>query len=135
MTKRTVSKNKQDSPARKSPPGRNLLLTLTLVPLVIGIILIGAWVLDIEIFDEPQLNVTVGILFFLSGFTISNLLQGRWMLAIGWGLLMAADLIILAWLHIWAQGAAVTVGLVGLVFLGVEFYRQYRENRAGQAKK
>lgn len=132
MAKKTTSKTPKTSSLRKSAPGKNLLLTLTLVPLVIGIILIVAWVLDIDIFDEPQLNVTVGIMFFLLSFAVSNVLQKRWMLAAGWGLLMSADIIVLAWLHVWAQSVAIVVGLVGLVLLGIEFYRQYQ---LGKAKK
>lgn len=135
MTKKTASKSGRASTPQKFTPGRSLLLTLTLVPLVIGVILIGAWVLDIAIFDEPQLHVTVGVLFFLLSFTLSNLLQGRWMLAAGWGLLMCADVILLVWLHVWAQSAAAVVGLAGFVFLGIEFYRQYRLRRLENAKE
>ena len=135
MTKKSISKNKQSDPQRRSTLGGNLLLTLTLVPLVIGIILIIAWALDISIFDEPQLHVTVGILFFLFSFTASNVLQKRWMLAAGWGLLMSADIIILAWLHVWAQSAALVVGLSGVVLLGIEFYRQYQLGRAKKVSK
>ena len=135
MAKNPPSKGKQVKSVRKSTPGKNLLLTLTLVPLVIGILLIGAWALDISIFDEPVLHVTVGILFFLLSFTLSNVLQKRWMLATGWGLLMCADIVILAWFHVWAQSVAIAVGLVGLGFLGVEFYRQYQLNKLEKAKK
>ena len=135
MTKKSTSKNKRSDPQRRSTLGGNLLLTLTLVPLVIGIILIIAWALDISIFDEPQLHVTVGILFFLFSFTASNVLQKRWMLAAGWGLLMSADIIILAWLHVWAQSAALVVGLSGVVLLGIEFYRQYQLGRAKKVGK
>ena len=135
MTKKSMSKNKMDASRRKSTPGHNLLLTLTLVPLVVGILLIAAWVLDIAIFDEPQMLVTVGILFFLLSFTSSNVVQKRWRLAAGWGLLACADLIILAWLHVWAQSIAVVVGLTGLVFLGIEFYRQYQLGKAEKANK
>ena len=135
MTKKSTSKNKRSDPQRRSTLGGNLLLTLTLVPLVIGIILIIAWALDISIFDESQLHVTVGILFFLFSFTASNVLQKRWMLAAGWGLLMSADIIILAWLHVWAQSAALVVGLSGVVLLGIEFYRQYQLGRVKKASK
>lgn len=134
MSTKSTSKNKSAS-SKKFTPKRNLLLALTLVPFIIGFLLIGAWVLDIEIFEAPQLHVTVGILFFLLSFAISNLLQRRWMLAIGWGLLMVADLIVLAWLHVLAQGIALAVGLIGVIFLGIEFYRQYRANKVEQAKK
>jgi membrane-bound ClpP family serine protease len=126
MAKKAASKTK---PSRRSTPGGNLLLTLTLVPLVIGILLIIAWVLDFSIFDEPQLNVTVGVLFLLLSFALSNVLQKRWMLAAGWGLLMCADIIILAWLHVWAQSIALVVGLAGMVFIGIEFLGQYRLKR------
>ncbi len=134
MTKKTASK-REPAGAPRNTPGRSLLLTLTLVPLVIGVILIGAWVLDIGMFDDPQVQVTVGVLFFLLGFTLSNLLQGRWLLAAGWGLLMCADIIILVWLHVWAQSAAAVVGLTGFIFLGIEFYRQYQLKRAENVRK
>lgn len=135
MAKKSTSKNKQVASRQRSTPGRNLLLTLTLVPLVIGILLIVAWALDIAIFDEPQMHITVGILFFLLSFTVSNVVQKHWTLAAGWGLLMCADIIILAWLHLWAQGAAMVVGLFGLVLLGIEFYRQYQSSRVEKANK
>ncbi len=135
MSTKSTSKKKSITSSRRFTPGRNLLLTLTLVPFIIGVLLIGAWLLDIEIFEAPQVHVTVGILFFLLSFAISNLLQRRWMLAIGWGLLMVADLIVFAWLHILAQGFALVVGLIGVVFLGIEFYRQYQTNKVEQAKK
>jgi cation transport ATPase len=135
MTNKATSKNKQGSSRRKSSPGRNLLLTLSLVPLVIGILLIGAWVLDISIFDESQLHVTVGILFLLLSFTLSNVIQKRWRLAAGWGLLMFADIIVLIWFNVWAQMFAVSVGLVGVVFIGIEFYKQYQQGKSTKAKK
>lgn len=135
MAKKSTSKNKMVTSQRKSNPGHNLLLMLTLVPLVIGMILIAAWVLDIAIFDEPQMHVTVGILFFLLSFAASNILQKRWRLATGWGLLACANLIILAWLHVWTQSIAMLVGLVGLVLLGIEFYRQYQLGKAEKANK
>jgi len=112
-----------------------VLLTLTLVPLVVGLLFIGAWVLDVSVLDDPQAQVTVGILFFLFSFAASNALQKRWRLAAGWGLLMCADLVILAWLELWAQVAAIVLGLVGLGFLAVEFYRQYRQGQIEKARK
>lgn len=129
MTKKHPSKARHGKPSQRSSPGRNLLLMLTLVPLVIGILLILAWLLDMSIFEKPELHVTVGILFFLLSFTLSNVIQKRWMLAAGWGLLMCADIILLIWLQVWAQAAAIVVGLVGVVFLGREFYRQYQNQQ------
>jgi len=112
-----------------------VLLTLTLVPLIIGVLLIGAWGLDILILEDDQSQITTGILFFLLSFAASNILQKRWMLAAGWALLMCADLVILAWLDVRAQIVAAAFGLVGFVFLAVEFYKQYQQGKAKQMKK
>lgn len=112
----------------------NIFMTLTLVPVVIGIILIGAWALEIEVLKN-QSEVTVGVLFFLLGFTASNALQKRYKLAAGWGALAVADLILLTWLSVWAQGVALVVGLAGLVYLGIEFYRQYQQDKEKEGKK
>ena len=128
MSKKT-SHNKNISRKKRSSPGKNILLTLTLVPLVIGVILIGAWVLDIEIFEDPQAQLIVGIFFFLLTFTTSNALQKRWMLALGWGLLAVADIITLGWLNVAIQVIALIVGLIGLVLLGIEFYQQYQRGK------
>jgi hypothetical protein len=135
MAKKSTSKNKKAPPTKKSTPGRNVFLALTLVPLVIGLILIGAWVLDLEILDTPQSQVTVGIFFFLVSFVASNALQKRWRLAAGWGALAVADLVTLAWLNLAAQVLALSVGLIGVILLGIEFYNQYQQNKVGNAKK
>jgi hypothetical protein len=135
MAKKSTSKNKKAPPAKKTSPGRNVFLALTLVPLVIGLILIGAWVLDLEVLDTPQSQVTVGIFFFLISFFASNALQKRWRLAAGWGALAVADLVTLAWLNLIAQIFALSVGLLGVILLGIEFYNQYQQNKANSAKK
>jgi len=127
------TKKKQTSKKRSSP-GKNILMTLTLVPIIIGVILIGAWALEIEVLKN-QSEVTVGVLFFLIGFTASNALQKRYKLAAGWGALAVADLILLTWLSVWAQGVALVVGLIGAVYLGIEFYKQYRQDKEKEAKK
>lgn len=120
---------KRKTSTKRSSPGRNVFLALTLVPLVIGIILIGAWVLDLEILDNPQSQITVGIFFFLLSFTASNAIQKRWRLAIGWALLAIADIVTLAWLNVVAQGLALILGLVGAILLGIEFYKQYQQGK------
>jgi len=131
MAKKSSKKSRKPS-TKQSSPGKNVFLALTLVPLVIGIILIGAWVLDIEFLDTPQSQVTVGIFFFLLAFTTSNAIQKRWRLAAGWGLLAVADIVTLAWLNVAAQVIALCLGLIGLISLGVEFYKQYQQ---GKTKK
>ncbi len=135
MSKKSPARSSKATQQSSATPGCNLLLALTLVPLIIGGLLIGAWALDIEIFGDPQAQITVGVLFILLGFTASNAMQKRWRLAAGWGLLAIADLVILAWLNVWAQMVAIGFGAVGIIFLAIEFYRQYRQGRAEKQKK
>jgi uncharacterized membrane protein len=129
MPNKTTKSHKSIPPKKITSPGQKILLTLSLVPLIIGMILLGAWVLDIEILSEPQAQITVAIFFFLLAFTTSNALQRRWRLALGWGLLAVADIISLAWLNVAVQVAALTSGFIGLILLGIEFYRQYQQGK------
>ena len=107
--KKNIQKNKKK---KRSSLGKNILLTLTLVPVVIGLLLILAWALDFEIL-ENQSEIQVGIFFILLGFALSNILQKKYGLAAGWGSLAVADLIILTWWNIWAQAIAAVAGLAG----------------------
>jgi hypothetical protein len=125
MAKKASKKKRRE----RSSLGKNILLTLTLVPVVIGLLLILAWALDMEIL-ENQSEVQVGIFFLLLGFALSNTLQKKYGLAAGWGSLAVADFIILTWWNLWAQILAGTAGLAGLIFLGIEFYKQYRQDKA-----
>jgi membrane-bound ClpP family serine protease len=135
MSKKPLSKSKKSDSQKPSSPGTNLLLTLTLVPLVAGLLLIGAWALDISIFEDAQSQVTIGILFFLLSFAASNALQKRWRLALGWTLLMGADLVTLAWRSLPAQVVAIGLGLVGVVLLIIEFYNQYRQGKLERVRR
>ena len=126
---RKTSKQNRKSVTKRSSPAKNVFLSLTLVPLVLGIILIGAWVLDLELLDTPQSQVTVGIFFFLLTFTASNAIQKHWRLAAGWGLLAVADIVTLAWLNVAAQIIALSMGVIGVVMLGIEFYKQYQQGK------
>lgn len=135
MAKKSKQKYTRTAAQKRSELGKNLLLTLTLVPLVIGVLLIGAWVLDILVLDDFQSQITVGVLFFLLSFAASNALQKKWRLAAGWGLLMCADLVLMGWLEVWAQVTALGVGLIGLILLLIEFYRQYRSGGLEKAGK
>jgi hypothetical protein len=132
MSKKTKRKAGPELAEEKRSPASNVFLTLTLVPLIVGVLLIGAWALDLRIISDPQAQVVVGVLFFLLSFAASNALMRRWRLAVGWGLLMVADLAVLGWLQLWAQIIAIVLALVGLGFLLVEFYKQYRQNNAAK---
>jgi len=122
-----ASKKKRE----RSSLGKNILMTLTLVPVVLGLLLILAWALDLEIL-ENQSEIQVGIFFFLLGFALSNVLQKKYGLAAGWGSLAVADLIVLTWWNVWAQVMAAIAGLAGLIFLGIEFYKQYQLDKVGK---
>lgn len=130
MSKQSSKNKKKSSSIKGSSPGKNVFLALTLVPFAIWIIFIGAWVLDLELLENPQSQVTVGIFFFLLTFTASNAIQKRWRLAAGWGLLAVADLVTLAWLNLAAQIVAILTGMVGVIMLGIEFYQQYQQGKA-----
>lgn len=127
--------NRKAAPKEKRSPARNVWLMLTLVPLITGVLLIFAWAMDFLVLEDPQAQLFVGIFFFLLSFAASNLLQHRRNLAIGWGLLMGADLILLGWLNLWAQIAAILVGATGLGFILVEFYRQYQQSDTDRSAK
>jgi hypothetical protein len=99
------------------------------VPVIIGLLLILAWALDMKILKN-QSEVQVGIFFLLLGFTLSNAMQKKYGLAAGWGALAVANLIILTWWNLWAQVLVAIAGLAGLIFLGIEFYKQYKQNKS-----
>lgn len=130
-------KKQMKHPVPRRPQGSwtRLLLALTIVPMVLGFLLIGAWALDLYVFDEPQSQTLVGILFILFSFAASNALQKKRDLAIGWSLLTVADLVLLLWVELWAQILALIAGVVGLGFVLVVFYRRWNEEQAKTKKK
>lgn len=129
MSKRAVVKPKPapHRPAKLSwgPIG----LALTLVPLVIGGLMILAWALDLNLFEQPQTQIYLGLLFILLGFSASNALQKRWLLLAAWLLLAVADFILLAWVNLYAQILGFLVGGLGIVLLLYEFFRRFQEQR------
>jgi len=128
--KKTSLKTKP--PTSEQPGWVRTALSLTLVPLVAGVIFIAAWALDIELVGTLDNQLYVGVLLMLLGFIISNLLQKRWGLFAGWLLLAIADLVFLLFVNIYAQGAAMLILVVGFLLLGREFYRHFQENAANQ---
>jgi hypothetical protein len=112
-------------------PGQTRLLALTLVPIIAGGLLVIAWAVDWELVPPLENQAFLGLLFILLGFTLSNLIQKKWTLAAGWGLLTLADLLLLTQRVIWIQIGALALTVAGLLLLAVEFYRQYQQNRSG----
>lgn len=120
-----ASKNLENKPALWV----SVLLTLTLVPMVIGILMIGAWALDILFWEDAQAQVIVGILFILVSFAASNALQKKWRLAAGWSLLALSDIIILIWLNVTVQIFALVIGGAGILIIIFEFISQWKKNK------
>ncbi len=130
MAKRSVPTSLAKRKSEKEPAlWKNILLTLTLVPMVVGILMIGAWALDILFWEDAQAQVVVGFLFILISFAISNALQKRWRLAAGWSLLAVSDLIVLIWLNVTIQIVALVIGSIGLLIIIFEFILQWKKNK------
>ena len=132
---RRKNRNKSAVPHKQRGLWTSLLLALSLVPMVLGLLLIGAWAIDINIFDNPQSQTLVGILFILFGFAMSNALQKKRDLAIGWALLTIADLVLLFWIELWAQIVAIIAGAAGLTILLITFYKRWQEEQTIAKKK
>ena len=129
MAKRAIVKPK---PAPRKPAKLSwglVGLALTLVPLVIGGLLILAWALDMNLFEQPETQVYIGILFILIGFAASNAIQKNWNLLAAWLLMAAADLILLVWVNLYIQVLGFLLGGLGLTLLLYEFYKRYQEQR------
>lgn len=105
-------------------------LSLSLVPLVAGLIFILAFAFDYDLFGAKENQLSIGFLLFLLSFAMSNAFQQRWNLFAGWTLLMLADLVtLLITQSLPAQIAALVLAVMGLIFLGREYFRRIRANQ------
>jgi hypothetical protein len=113
------------SPRARSRPFSigTVLLSLTLVPLVAGVLMIAAWALDIALFEPLDSQLWIGILCILVSFTLSNLLQKRWGLFAGWLLLSTADVLLLKFVDLPVQVIAIVLGVLGVILLAVASFR------------
>ncbi|MEW5871519.1 MAG: hypothetical protein AB1894_19755 [Chloroflexota bacterium] len=132
------SKNLPKPIRRKTDPNEaptwvRLLLSLTLVPLVAGVLLIIAWMLDLEIMGDPQRLLPVGTFFVVFSFAASNLLQKNWLVGAGWSLVSIAMLLL--WISTASPVlvAAFVLGILGIMMLGFEYFRRIAES--GKSKK
>jgi hypothetical protein len=104
-------------------------LALTLVPIIIGLILMIAWVLDYNLTGSLENQGLVGMAFLLASFALSNLLQKRWNLLIGWVLLLVSNLITLLFpTELMMQIISLVLLLGALAMLGTEYFHRIREN-------
>lgn len=135
MPKKSV-KVKPVAVKAQAPSWRRALLALSLVPVIIGVFLIAAWALDIELWSGAlEAQIWIGILFMLVGFSASNFLQGKLRLGIGWLLLASADLVLLVWVQFWAQMVALTVAVAGAALILFEFYKRIAEEGKAKTKR
>jgi hypothetical protein len=126
--RKTNSKSLSKSPEEPLSHWARIALSLTLVPLIGGLVLIGAWALDIQLTPDLDSQAWVGLLFMLLSFILSNLIQKRWWLFAGWLLVGISDFIFLTWVNLWAQVLAGIIGVIGAIILLFEFYRRIGEN-------
>lgn len=124
MAEKNKSKLENPQGARR----RNLLLALTLVPLIAGVLFITAWAFDIRLVGRLEDQAFLGLLFILAGFALSNLIQGKALLAAGWTLLFIADFLLLTQVRIQVQIPALILAVLGLGIILFEFYRHYRRS-------
>jgi hypothetical protein len=119
----TKSRNKRQTP---EPTWMRALLALTLAPLILGVVLIGAWSLDITLIGELENQIFIGLFLILFSFSLSNLLQKKWGLFAGWSLLTIADLLLIRLVDLRVQIIALALAALGMGLLIMEFYRQFR---------
>ena len=116
---------------KKLPPAEPIWiragLALSLVPMIAGLLFIVAWAFDFKLINPLSNQISVGFLFFLLSFAMSNLFQRRWNLFIGWTLLMLADLTTLIIVNsLPAQIFGLVLAFAGLIFLGLEYFKRIR---------
>lgn len=138
MASKRSKKGKRSASTPAQEPGKGwqrFLLLVTLTPLAAGLLLIFGAVFDMIVWISPPAQALLGGLFVLGSFVVFNALQNQWTLAAGWLLLGTAIWLGLTWLdHAWLRLVTYALAAVGLVLLGIEFVRRYREQQ-GQVKK
>jgi hypothetical protein len=107
-------------------------LSLSLVPIVAGVVLIAAWALDFNIIGSLDNQPFIGIFFILLGFVMSNVFQKLWRLALGWALIAISDLLLIVPASDALRYAAIAIGAIGLMLLIVEIAARVRQGQAVQ---
>lgn len=128
--KRSPQRRRAVQTAPQMARWQQLLLLVTVVPMLAGIFLFVASWFDIQLFGTPESQTIAGALLALLGFAAANALQKLWRLALGW-LLIAVGV----WLATAAPGtpllwAGVAVGAVGLALVLWAFVERYRQVRS-----
>jgi hypothetical protein len=126
MASKKTSKKSATKRQNVQPAWLRILLALSMAPLILGVVLIGAWSLDITLIGELENQIWVGLMLILFSFTLFNLLQKKWGLFAGWLLLTIADFLLLALVDLRVQILALVLAALGMGFLIIEFYKQYQ---------
>jgi hypothetical protein len=124
-TKQARNKS-QKSAISRAPRWKQLLLALSLVPLIAGGLLILLWAIDVLILQPADTQLTVGVMFVLLSFAVSNLVQANWLAAAGWLLLMVADGLLLSQQRGSIQYIAIAIGVAAVILFAIEIVRRLR---------
>lgn len=127
MTKQSSKLSSASRPSDQLRPWPKRFLSLSLVPIIAGVVLIALWALDINVIGSSDSQPLVGLFFVLLGFMMSNAFQKLWRLALGWLLIAAADILLLIPAQDAVRYAAIAIGAVGLVLLIAEIAVRVRQ--------
>jgi hypothetical protein len=132
-----MAKKRKPASHRSAPQGaphlplwRQILLLVSVVPMLAGIVLFTAsWFGGVWIGNSTTQTVTGALLAFF-GFALANVAQAKWSLAAAWALLGVAVWLLIAppapWLR-WVGGAA---GAAGVALVLLAFFQRYRQVRS-----
>jgi len=129
MTKQSSKLSSASRPSDELRPWPRRLLSLSLVPIIAGVVLIALWALDINVIGPLDSQPLVGLFFVLLGFVMSNALQKLWRLALGWLLIAAADILLLVPAQDAVRYAALALGAIGLLLLVTEIIARVRQTQ------
>lgn len=111
------------------PRWRQILLIVSVVPMLVGVILfVASWFDAIWIGNATTQTVTGGVLACL-GFALSNTLQAKWPLAGGWALLGVAVWLLVAPPLLPLRWLGAVAGIAGGALVLLAFVQRYRQVR------
>lgn len=119
----------EQAKATDQPRWRQILLIVSVVPMLAGVILfVASWFDAVWIGNPTTQTITGGVLACV-GFTLSNVLQANWLLASGWVLLGAAVWLLVAPPLLPLRWLGAVAGAVGAALVLLAFVRRYRQIR------
>ncbi len=110
---------------------QQLLLLVSVVPMLVGVFLFVASWFDILLFGTPESQTVTGALLALLGFAAANAIQKLWRLAAGWLLLAGGIWVATAAADTPLMWAGVVLGAAGAALVLWAFVGRYRQVRQG----